>query len=483
MKKQEHIGEPELDELLRDLYLDENSKALNEPEAAFVLAQDYELNMDPVKEQELLIRLKAGSGSKPGTRFYLLLLAIITVCILLLLWFLPGSAPSTVPGSAVSGDHASQITTTENAGIITEGSMTGTTEHSGKPIKAPDTFGRPKLVIPVSHHDSAGSKMMTAGTREEHAAVPYLADKDRMLYQNIKEQMIGKLLQSDKDLYTYVPANKMTYAGKPLVYDAFRIRNVQISNLEYRTFLADLLAQKRDQDYLAARTFPESWAAYGYTNLAELYFQNEAYNDFPVVTITTEGAVLFCKWLEEETARFIKQHRLKTKPLRIRLPYDEDWIAAAREGYAKIAYEKGYNTIYDETENLVDGSFAHRIEAVKRRMKRIDSLYPVYTTNRYSWSEKELMAFFEKGMTYFSNIQTDTIYTPRMKVLGKTGRVSEIVLQKGSSKIWLAGLSWKSRQDYQKLENEFKTQGLSPFVGFRIVAINPDDPDYKSPFW
>ena len=39
----------------------------------------------------------------------------------------------------------------------------------------------------------------------------------------------------------------------------------------------------------------------------------------------------------------------KTKSLKIRLPYDEEWIFAALEGYAKIAFEKGYNTIYDET--------------------------------------------------------------------------------------------------------------------------------------
>jgi hypothetical protein len=482
MKKQEHIGEPALDELLRNLYLDENSRDLNEPEAAFVLAQDYDVSIDPGKEQALLKRLKAGSRNKPGTRFYLLLAAIITIGILLLLWYLAGSGPIAVAGSAISTDRT-ETTVTGNNDIANKAMMTETGEHSGKPVKAPDTFGRPKLVIHVSHHDSTGSKMMAAGTREEHAAVPYLAGKDRIRYQNIKEQMIRKLIQSDKDLYTCVPANKMTYAGKPLVYDAFRIRNVQITNLEYKTFLADLLAQNRDQDYLAARAFPENWAAYGYTNLAELYFQNEAYNDFPVVTITTEGAVLFCKWLEEETAHFIKQHHLKTKPLRIRLPYDEDWIAAAREGYAKIAYEKGYNTLYDETENLVDGSFARRIELVKKRMKRVDSLYPVFTANRYGLGEKELMAFFTKGMTYYNGIQTDTIYTPRMKVLGKTGRVSEIVLQKGSSKIWLAGLSWKSRPNYQKLENEFNTQGLSPFVGFRIVVIDPDDPDYKSPFW
>ncbi len=481
MKKQEHINEHELDELLRDLYLEENSVTLNEQEAGFVLTQEYDVKPDPSKEQALLKRLKNNSGSR--TKWYYVVFAISIVCLLLLLWYVLGPGPETVKGGKTPGNWGSLRTTVEAGSHPAGEAASVPVDGADAIIKQPDTFGRPKLLIRISPQDSAASKKLVAVAQEKQVTVPYLADKDKALYQSIKEQMILKLIQSDKDLYTYVPANKMTYVGKQLIYDAFRIRNVQITNLEYRTFLADLLAQKRDNDYLTARAFPENWAVYGYMNLAELYFQDVSYNDFPVVTITREGAGLFCKWLEEETALFIKQHRLKIKPLKIRLPYDEDWIAAAREGYAKIAYEKGYNTIYDETERLVDGSFEHRIDIVKKRLKRIDSLYPVFTTNRYGWNEKELMDFFNKGIQYYKTVNADTIYTQRMKVLGKTGRVSEMVLQKNSSKIWLAGLSWKSKQDYNRLENEFTAQRMSPFVGFRIVVIDPDDPDYKSPFW
>ena len=56
MKKQAHINEHELDELLRDLYLEENSVTLNEKEAGVVLTQEYDVKPDPSKEQALLIR-------------------------------------------------------------------------------------------------------------------------------------------------------------------------------------------------------------------------------------------------------------------------------------------------------------------------------------------------------------------------------------------------------------------------------------------
>jgi len=243
------------------------------------------------------------------------------------------------------------------------------------------------------------------------------------------------------------------------------------------------LIMKRNDDYLIANVFNEVWLKYNCNNLATAYFQDEKYNDFPVVNISYEGAKLFCKWLEEEVALYLQQHHLKTRLLQIRLPYDVEWIYAAREGYAKIAFEKGYNTIYDLTEGLVDKSFISRVELIKKRVKRIDTLYEKFVTNKYDWSEKEIINLLNNGIGYYNTITADTIYTTRMKVLGKLGRVSEMVIQKNSPRVWLSGLSWKRKEDYFKMESEFKTNLCSPFVGFRIVIIDPSDPEYKNPFW
>lgn len=480
MNHHQNINDKDLDVLLKELYLEEHITAINEPEADFVLAQEYVVAIDPAKEKALVKRLVKTTVKPARLSWYLFIGTLMVIAILLLFYFLSRSGSDDVSGHIPVSRNSAEPGM-ENSVKDPEAANALPVDRTIIRISRVDTFGRPRVMDLVPLADSV---IITNGeTQGQSMNMPYLADKDRILYQKIKEQMIHKLLQSSKDLYTHVPANKMIYAGKPLIYDAFTIRNTQITNLEYRAFLADLLAQKKEQEYLTAKLLPEYWVNDHYPTLAALYFQSDAYNDFPVVTVTTQGAGLFCKWLEEETALYIKRHHLKTTPPKIRLPYDEDWIAAAREGYAKIAFEKGYNTIYDETEKLVDEAFAHRVEIVKKRTKRIDSLYTAFTTNRYGWSEKELRTFFEKGMSAYQGVRTDTIYTPRMKVLGKIGRVSEIVLQKTSSKVWLAGLSWKSKQDYQKLEEEFKMNTASPFVGFRIVVVDPDDPEYKSPFW
>jgi len=58
-----------------------------------------------------------------------------------------------------------------------------------------------------------------------------------------------------------------------------------------------------------------------------------------------------------------------------------------------------------------------------------------------------------------------------------------LVTEKKSSRIWLIGISWKNKDEYIKMQNEFKTVLSSPFVGFRPVIVNANDGEYKNPFW
>jgi len=227
----------------------------------------------------------------------------------------------------------------------------------------------------------------------------------------------------------------------------------------------------------------ENWALLNYPELAVSYFENVRYNDFPVVNISAEAASLFCQWFQESLQQYILDHHLKRKTMKVRLPYDSEWIYAAREGYAKIAYGPGYNTIYDEAEGLVDKAFSHRVALIKKRVKHIDTLYDRMTTNRYGWTELRIQNFYQQAFLFYSASPADTIYPERMKVFGKFGRVSEMTQKPYRTGFWLTGLNWKSKAEYLQVESEFKTLGASPFVGFRIVLINPDDPEYKNPFW
>lgn len=482
MKKKDPINDNQLDELLRDLYLDENSRVTNESEAAFVLEQEYPVTIDSKKERALLNKLQGKSGFK-GLRF-LIALVVIGFIGCLVFYFIPTFDKKNGHVSELnSPTHQEQ---TRHNLLVDQEHNSETTIHTTEFSKSVDTFGRPKKMVAVVKSDSMIKKNRESNVQSVQLTdktLPYITDQDRLLYANIKNQLLRSLIKLDKGLYTHLPANKVVYANKDIIVNAFNLRNVSVTNLEYKAFLADLIIQKRADDYVIAQPVPYNWTKINCNTLANTYFQDETYNDFPVVNMTMDGAKLFCKWLEEEMQLYMIQHHLKATSLEIRLPYDDEWIYVAREGYAKIAFEKGYNTMYDETEGLVNSSFTNRVELIKKRVKKVDSLYTQFTTNKYGWTEKEILAFYTIGLNYYNKMPDDTIYVDRMKVLNKFGRASEIVCQRSNSRIWLSGLSWKNKETYLKLENEFKTNASSPFVSFRFIVINPNDPEYKNPFW
>lgn len=481
MPNQQPINEHELEKLLRDMFLDRNSNSTDAPDANFVFSQDYQAPIDPTRERELLSRLNPKTGGLGKTGVIAGVLVIMTLLGILGTYIFSKHQNSPVQ-HAEKGKPVS-------ATFTEEGSNLSMPPASGTEIQAkiPDTFDHQHpLAVTMPAHDTVVPDVPKEIARKKEPlekAIPVLTEKDRLRYKGIKEQMIVAIVKFDKNLYTKIPAYKTVHAGEPVILDGFAIRNVGITNLEYKAFLADLLAHNRKDDYLICDVRTANWDTHGCRVLAGSYFQEKAYNDFPVVNISYDAAKLFCKWLEEETASYIRQNNRKLKAVLIRLPYDEEWVFAAREGYVKIAFEQGYNTIYDESAGLVNKSFTNRVELVKKHAERVDTLYPYYATNRYGWSEREISSFFETGMGYYRNLPPDTIMPKRMQVLGKFGHVSEMVPQKNNNKLWLSGLSWKSKDEYKNLEQEFKSRGSSPFVGFRIVVVNPNDPEYKNPFW
>ncbi|TNE60349.1 MAG: hypothetical protein EP344_07625 [Bacteroidetes bacterium] len=139
--------------------------------------------------------------------------------------------------------------------------------------------------------------------------------------------------------YVYVPSGTCTIAGESKSIQGFYMQATEVTNLEYREFLHDLQAQGRTADYKKARIRPEGWKLPGtyMEPMAEHYHQHPAYNDYPVVNITQEGARLYCEWLTE---------KLKADDpdayVQVRLPVEAEWIYAAAGGKAGMPYPHGY---------------------------------------------------------------------------------------------------------------------------------------------
>jgi formylglycine-generating enzyme required for sulfatase activity len=145
--------------------------------------------------------------------------------------------------------------------------------------------------------------------------------------------MLKALLKRDnkRDHYAYLPSGSFQYSDRTVSLQAFFMQTKEVTNLEYRTFLNDLLIQGNIEEYLKAKPDEQMWVKQfdqGMKPMSDLYFSHPAYNNYPVVNISRQGAEMYCNWL---TKAFNSYAIAKNAPQihDVRLPSRTEWTYAA----------------------------------------------------------------------------------------------------------------------------------------------------------
>ena len=152
--------------------------------------------------------------------------------------------------------------------------------------------------------------------------------------------MVKQLIKLDKKQYAFIPSGTFKIENKDWSVQAFYMQTTEVTNLEYRTFLFDLLITDRKEAFLKAKPNQAMWVK-EYPNafnkpMQDNYFSHSAYNDYPVVAISREGAEMYCKWLTEEV------NKQKTESINdVRLPSNYEWMYAASDGGKHFPYPWG----------------------------------------------------------------------------------------------------------------------------------------------
>jgi len=147
---------------------------------------------------------------------------------------------------------------------------------------------------------------------------------------------VGKVInnewyQPDPRGFLFIPMGNMKYDDKEVSVNAFYMKQTEVTNLEYRTFLFDLLIHDRKAEFLKAKPNQKMWttefSGASFKEMEENYFSHATYNDYPVVAISREGAEMYCKWMT---------HELNINNLNLindfRLPSNYEWEYAASKG-------------------------------------------------------------------------------------------------------------------------------------------------------
>jgi len=158
-----------------------------------------------------------------------------------------------------------------------------------------------------------------------------------------KAKMVKMLFKMNKSTYAFIPMGTMELEEKKVSVQAFYMQTTEVSVLEYRTFLFDLLKQNRKEEFLLAKPDQNQWTKDGIAfmePMKEHYFSHPAYDNYPVNNISRAGAELYCKWLTTEVNKLNKS---KGKPLvaDMRIPTNYEWMYAASGGNPDNVYPWG----------------------------------------------------------------------------------------------------------------------------------------------
>lgn len=216
----------------------------------------------------------------------------------------------------------------------------------------------------------------------------------------------------------------------------------EASNYEYKLFLSETESDnKMSTDY---RIHNSGWNEVKYR---EHYGKHVAFNNFPVVNITYEGADAFCKWL---TSLYNSNPKRKYDQVVFRLPSKLEWKLAASGGDEQAIYPWKTPFLQDE-----QGRYHCNFNKINESELKIS----IEDKSNISLAESPRKA----SISFLASI--DSFNPSENRIYNMSGNAAEMVLERGETQ----GGSWGSSGYFVRIdaEDEFKGFESSKYVGFR----------------
>lgn len=316
-----------------------------------------------------------------------------------------------------------------------------------------------RLEDSVISHPTVGFRPVVIIKKEEESTEkadldqikPSLTAEQKQENFKRKKEMLKQVIKFNHDYYTLTKQGTMkTPNGTEFTIGPVMYKKHEVSNIEYKTFLFDLIIQKRYDEFFVAKPNEKLWRSETGLNepFVQYYFSHPAYDNYPILNISTKGAELFCTWLYTE----VKKEDAKNKTqniVNIRLPKYEEWLfAAGYQGHYKEFpwEEKSFKSQRRKSKGQILANFKRNKE---------DNIGVAGKLN----DNAEITAPVQ---SYWPNPYG--MYNP-------AGNAAEIVKYK-DGEYGTKGGSWQSSEEEIKIYAPDTTKGnvkASPTVGFRYV--------------
>jgi hypothetical protein len=275
---------------------------------------------------------------------------------------------------------------------------------------------------------------------------PKLTEEEIKANNKRKKAMLKALEKFDRKIYTFLLSGSFDYLGEMTSVQTFLIQKTEVSNLEYRTFLFDLLLQGRKDDFLKAKPDQNQWILSKGQNsqMKEHYFSHFAYNHFPVVNISREGAEMYCKWFSQELDKVVEEKK-RNFYNDVRIPMREEWVMAASiEGKNKVYPWEG-----EQTQNS-EGC---------------------YLANYKPFEGSDSISYKADGGFY--TVRVDSYFPNDFGLYNMSGNVAEMVnVGTTTRSAGTAGGGWMNTAEEIKILGSDPYAGITdphPCIGFRVV--------------
>lgn len=237
------------------------------------------------------------------------------------------------------------------------------------------------------------------------------------------------------------------------------VSKYEVSNLEYRIFLSYLKSAQKSHDYEIAIYDSLKWqdALSLNESYVKSYHSHPAYNLYPAVNITYEGATMFCEWLSNT---YNSNSKRKFSKVRFKLPSEAEWKFAAR-GDNENQIFPWIGVHMTETNGQFRANFTRVLQS--HISTDISSGLPIVKLRINN-------DLYEKG---YDRMSWSSICAPvhsfeqkKNGICNISGNVAEMLIEKGKTK----GGSWASYGYYLRIdaEDEFeKAPAAAAMIGFR----------------
>ena len=269
-------------------------------------------------------------------------------------------------------------------------------------------------------------------------------------FSEINKKVLSKNMQKK---YAYVPSGKVTIAKEELSVAGFFMMKSEVSNLDYKEFLAFLKREGRTEDLKIAQIHNEGWQIDGKFNepYVKTYASHPSFNDYPVVNISNEAALLYCEFLKESINKnnALKGYKIKE----VRLPLKAEWIMAAKAGRDLAPYPWG-------------GYYVRNAKGCV--LANFNGMGSQNITKNYKTGKLEIIEdVFIGQRTVQSTLPVFTFFPNDYDLYNMSGNVAEMIADENVA----MGGSWNSTGYDVRIESEMPMKDYSCEIGFRPIFI------------